>query len=362
MSNFSLGQMRNATPWSLYRMKEVIDLSPTYQREGGIWTDDKRRLLIDTIINRFDVPKIYVHQFAQPIMKDGKPLEYAVIDGKQRLDTLFQFIEGKFALDSDFEYLHAEGIDASNMTYGDLARAYPDLKTDFDSSALDVVAIQTDDIELIEEMFSRLNEAVPLNAAEKRNAKPGPLPPAVRRLSEHAFWQRKVPFANTRYRHYDLAAKMLYIESRKVVPDTKKAYLDKFFNDNMEVAPAAIEPYIEAASQTLTDMTAVFTDNDGLLRSVGMLILYFHLFKAARAMRIDLPSHASLVEFEETRRRNRVLAENDITSAEYDLLEFDRYAQSPNDAIAIRYRLSVMDDRLYDGKLGLKLADADEET
>jgi hypothetical protein len=362
MSNFSLSHMRNATPWSLYRMKEVIDLSPTYQREGGIWTDDKRRLLIDTIINRFDVPKIYLHQFAQPIMKGGKPFEYAVIDGKQRLDTLFQFIEGKFALDSDFEYLHAEGINASNMTYGELARTYPDLKTDFDSSALDVVVIQTDDIELIEEMFSRLNEAVPLNAAEKRNAKPGPVPSAVRRLSEHVFWHTKVPFPNTRYRHYDLAAKMLYIESRRVVPDTKKAYLDKFFNDNTEANQAAIESYLAAASQNLTDMTAVFTDNDGLLRSVGMLILYFHLFKAARAKGIDPPTRASLVEFEETRHLNRGHAENEITSAKYDLLEFDRYAQSPNDAIAIRYRLSVMDDWLYGGTLGLKLADADNET
>lgn len=362
MSSFSLGQMRNASPWSLYRMKDVIDLSPTYQREGGIWNDDKRQLLIDTIINRFDVPKIYVHQFAQPVVKDGKPLEYAVIDGKQRLDTLFMFIEGKFALDSDFEYLHAEGIAASNMTYSDLARAYPDLKTDFDSSPLDVVVIQTDDIELIEEMFSRLNEAVPLNAAEKRNAKPGPVPPAVRTLSGHPFWQNKVPFANTRYRHYDLAAKMLYIESRKVVPDTKKAYLDKFFKDNAEVPPATIEPYLAAASQILTDMTAVFTDRDGLLRSVGMLILYFHLFKAARAMGIGPPSRATLAGFEDTRRQNRELAEHDIASAEYDLLEFDRYAQSPNDAIAIRYRLSVMDDRLYDGKLGLKLSDADDET
>jgi hypothetical protein len=155
---------------------------------------------------------------------------------------------------------------------------------------------------------------------------------------------------------------MLYIESRRVVPDTKKAYLDKFFNDNTEANQAAIESYLAAASQNLTDMTAVFTDNDGLLRSVGMLILYFHLFKAARAKGIDPPTRASLVEFEETRHLNRGHAENEITSAKYDLLEFDRYAQSPNDAIAIRYRLSVMDDWLYGGTLGLKLADADNET
>jgi hypothetical protein len=360
MSSFSLNEMRHAAPWALYRMRDVIDLSPTYQREGGIWTEDKRQLLIDTIINRFDVPKIYVHQFAKPVAKEGKTLEYAVIDGKQRLETLFKFIEGDFALASEFEYFHAENVDAANMTYNDLARAYPDLKTDFDSAPLDVVVIQTEDLELIEEMFSRLNEAVPLNAAEKRNAKPGPVPAAVRQLSEHAFWLSKVPFSNTRYRHYDLVAKMLFIQSRKTVPDTKKAYLDKFFDDNAEVTAAAIGPYLAASTQILTDMAAVFTDKDPLLRSVGMLILYFHLFKAARAMSIVPPSRATLARFEDLRRQNRLIAEHDIASADYDLLEFDRYAQSPNDAIAIRYRLSVMDDRLFNGELGLKIPNADE--
>lgn len=361
MSSFSLGQMRHASPWSLYRIREAIDLSPTYQREGGVWTAAKRQLLIDTIINKFDVPKIYVHQFSKPIVKDGKSIQYAVIDGKQRIETLFKFIEGEFALDPDFEYFHGDEVNAGNMTYNDLARSYPDLKTDFDSAPLDVVTIQTEDTELIEEMFSRLNEAVPLNAAEKRNAKPGPVPDAVRRLSRHAFWQNKVPFSNTRYRHYDLAAKMLYIESRKTVPDTKKAYLDKFFEDNSKASGADIEPYFKAASEVLDEMNAVFVEKDSLLRSVGMLIIYFHLFKAARAAQIALPSRAMLSDFEETRRKNKTLAEQDIASAEYDLLEFDRYAQSPNDAIAIRYRLSVMDDRLYDGKLGLKLSDADDE-
>ena len=62
------------------------------------------------------------------------------------------------------------------MTYSDLGFKYPLLKARFDATSLSVISVRTEDIELIEDMFSRLNEAVPLNAPEKRNAFGGPLP------------------------------------------------------------------------------------------------------------------------------------------------------------------------------------------
>jgi hypothetical protein len=187
-------------------------MNPLYQREGDIWNLDKRQLLIDTIVNQFDVPKIYLHKFPRAVQRDdGKTYEYAVIDRKQRLTAIWAFIDGRFPLASDFAYLKSEEngltVTAGGLTYADLARKYPDVKTDFDSYALDVVCVETDEIELIEDLFSRLNEAVPLSAPEKRNALPGPLPPAVRTLARHSFFTAKLPFSNRRYRHYDLAAK-----------------------------------------------------------------------------------------------------------------------------------------------------------
>ena len=35
----------------------------------------------------------------------------------------------------------------------------------------------------------------------------------------------------------------------------------------------------------------------------------------------------------------------------YDLLEFDRYSQAPNEAIAMRFRLAVLDEKLFGGQL-----------
>lgn len=353
MTNFSLGYLLNSSAWNLFRIRDRIDMEPEYQREGDVWTSGKRKLLIDTIINGFDVPKIYMHKFAEPIEKNGKSYEYAVIDGKQRLSAIWDFIQGKFDLDEDFAYVKDETVKASNFTYSDLSRNYPDIKADFDAYHIAVVTIETKDIELIEDMFSRLNEAMPLNAAEKRNARPGPLPKAVRGLVEHGFFTEKLPFTNRRYRHLDLAAKMLLLASRENVADTKKIYIDRFFETHAKSDQNQIEPYIDRASSALDRMSDLFVDKDSLLRSVGMVTLYFILFE--RAIELEMVSDITrpiLQGFEDLRRGNRLKAQEDLPDAEYDLLEFDRYTQSPNDAIAMRFRLAVIDEKAFGKKFG----------
>ena len=64
--------------------RNVIDESPPYQRQGAIWSTEKRQLFVDSILNNFDVPKIYLHDLRghDPVVK------FAVIDGKQRLDAI----------------------------------------------------------------------------------------------------------------------------------------------------------------------------------------------------------------------------------------------------------------------------------
>ena len=140
-------------------------MSPDYQRMGGVWTPEKKQLLIDSILNDYDLPKIYFHAFSRDQRKETG-YAYAVIDGRQRLETIWQFIEGRFSLSDDFVYQEDEGISLANLGYSDIASNYPKIKIKFDSFVLPVVGVSTDDQDLIEDMFSRLNEAVPLNATK----------------------------------------------------------------------------------------------------------------------------------------------------------------------------------------------------
>src|SRR5439155_9880909 len=116
----------------------------------------------------------------------------------------------KIALAADFEYFKDSSIEAGNMKYTELGQVYPDLKVQFDSFQLAAVCIETNELEMIEEMFSRLNESAPLTAPEKRNAYGGPLPHAIRKLATNSFFTGALPFPNKRYRHFDLATKFLF--------------------------------------------------------------------------------------------------------------------------------------------------------
>jgi hypothetical protein len=311
---------------------------------------------LHTGLNGFDIPKLYFreHVLLQSQPEDDSQYKYAIIDGKQRLTSIWEFMDGRFALSEDFEFLRDTSINAGGLTYSELGAMYPTLLLDFDQTNLPIVTITTDDEELIEEMFSRLNEAVPLTAAEKRNAFGGPLPTIVRHLAAHEFFTNKLPFANSRYRHYDIAAKMLLFEHQNGVADTKKIYLDDLVKDFRKLAMNDPETSRRAellgarVTAIVESMTERFIDDDPLLRPVGMISIYYLLFREAReSHHHDQLTRSNLQAFESRRENNRREAEDNMAQASYPLLEFDRLAQSPNDGVALKYRLSVLQSFIY---------------
>jgi len=342
--SFEITELRNSTVWQLYRMRDRIQLDPEYQRLGGIWTLESRQLLIDSILNGFDIPKLYLHKFSAPLEVGKRAYDFAIIDGKQRLETIWQFIDGGISLDSGFKYFKDSSVSAASMTYSELGHKYPELKADFDGYPLTAICIETDDLEMIEEMFSRLNEAVPLTAAEKRNALGGPIPVAIRKLAKEKFFTSCIPFSNRRYRHYDLIAKFLLAENSGKVVDTKKPYLDRFVASYAGESRSKVPPFVKKTDALLTRMTEVFVENDWLLQQVGMVVLYYLVFRFARdaGWPADQLSRKKFADFHDLRTKNRAKAEKDLATADYELIEFDQFGQSPNDGYALRLRLRVI--------------------
>lgn len=361
MRDFTLSDYKNASILDLYSQRSEIQLAPPYQRIGGVWSRETRQLLLDSILNRFDLPKFYFHEFVPPRTEGSKVFHFAIIDGKQRLQTIWDFIDGGIALADDFTYLADDTIDARGMTYTELGQKYPRLKALFDAYNLDIVTIRTHDVDRIEDMFSRLNEATPLNAPEKRNALGGPLPAEITRLSLHRLFREKVPFADTRYRHRDLAAKALWIEYKDATVNTKKADLDGFvrlFRDKRrarrpEASKKVVGKLVSETEATLEEMASVFGDKDVLLKQVGLITLYFHLYRNVRRKRVGGVGRSELEWFEKLRTENKKRAESDAPIEELDteLFEFDKHAQTPNDSYALRIRLRILLRRLS-GKFG----------
>ncbi len=350
MSSFTLSAMRNSNVAYLNRMRAQIQLDPPYQRQGAVWSVDKKRLLLDSLLNGFDIPKIYLHEHSTPLVVDGRRIRYSLIDGRQRLEAIWGYLDGDFALADDFVLFDDGSTTAAGKTFSELERSDDLLAAFLTSMNLDVCVIRTDDVEMIEEMFSRLNEAVPLNAAEKRNGRGGALRPVVRGLVDHPFFVKKLPFDNTRYRHYDLALKFLLWSDHGGPSDVKKRQLDEFWD-----AHSANEAHVAQLSDTVTAvldaMVPAFEDGDRLLANVGMISVYFLSFAKRHRASETMPSRTAFVAFNEARSLDRFEHEEALPPELKDYIEFDGLAQTPNDGYALTFRLGVL-ERFLDKYLG----------
>src|SRR5690606_36910462 len=122
--------------------------------------------------------------------------------------------KGEFNLSDNIEYNRDKDIQLANLSYEELGKRYPHIKINFDSFVLPIIVIQTEDLELIEDMFSRLNDGVLLNAAEKRNALGGEVIVKLRELIKNDFFTLKLKISNKRFQHFEIASRFLLIEER----------------------------------------------------------------------------------------------------------------------------------------------------
>jgi hypothetical protein len=323
--------------------RNVINEKPPYQRQGAIWSLEKRQLFIDSVFNHYDVPKIYLHDLRghDPIYK------YAIVDGKQRLDAIWGFLTSTFPLADDFKAIDTQGRPPllGGSYFKDL---HPDWQDLFKGRALDVVLVQNAEEEDIEELFSRLNNGEPLNAAEKRNAMGGRMCTLIREVAEKPFFEY-LPYGNNRYQHLELAAKLLLLEQTEAaggpaLADLKKKFLDKLVADNKSLPDASAQGLSKRLDSQLGLMTRIFDKKDPLLAKQAYPPLYYIWTKlmnkeyAHKSLYSWL--HKFLEDFQAERTANLEKPEDDRDPA---LLEFDRLMQQgTNDIGSLETRVSIL--------------------
>ena len=194
-------------------------------------------------------------------------------------------------------------------------------------------------------MFSRLNEAVPLNSAEKRNAFGGYMVKAIRDISQHELFTKKVRFNNRRFQHYEIAARLLLVEISQIennkLIDTKKVYLDAMAKNYRTENTDRVEDVKMKVSFVLNLMNNLYVEQDILLRAQGSMVVNYLLFKWANNNGIAI-TRSTLLNFDDSVKSNKIIAEVDYEAADYDLLEFDRlnlYGTNDVSNIKERYRI-----------------------
>ncbi|SFS18890.1 Protein of unknown function DUF262 [Dyella sp. OK004] len=329
---------RRTVSWWNSRRNE-IDFSPSYQRKGNVWGEGAKAYLIDSIINDYDIPKIYLADFSfgnSPLNSINR--RYAVIDGKQRLEAIIDFMADKFPLRSDFLYELNPLLELGGLYYRDLKQSHADVADKVDQFNLDVMSVITDDEAKINDLFIRLNSSKPLTAPEFRNAMKGVVPKLIAEIAKHKFFSACVKFSTKRGEDKAVAAKLLLLEFRGTYVDTKKTQIDRLVDEGV----AAESPgFDEAASRvlvTLDAMASVFVEKDPLLSSQGPVTVYYQI---VRRMGAIAGLREALIGFNRIREENKRRVAEGI-AGDHGLSNFDMMARNTNDAGSIKLRTTIL--------------------
>ncbi|AST68103.1 hypothetical protein BFG07_05110 [Kosakonia cowanii] len=150
---------------SYYSIAELVDMlmrrdlivNSNYQRAAGLWPEGPSSYFIDTILEGFPFPKIYLYEFMN---RSERKVKKEIVDGQQRITTIRRYIDNQFKVKGDSQY--------SGLFFRELPIEVQDQFMSYTVSA-DVIRNATRS-EILQ-MFRRMNAyTLPLNNAEKRHS------------------------------------------------------------------------------------------------------------------------------------------------------------------------------------------------
>lgn len=144
--------------WDLYNRK-LLELDPPYQRRS-VWNQEYKDFFIDTVLNGYPAPAIFIYQEITP---EGVS-KVSIVDGKQRLSTLFEFAQNVFSVPEKSTIERFRG-----KYFKDLDS---EVKQDFWKYQFAIEYLPSSDEKIITDIFDRLNRNVSkLTPQELRHAK-----------------------------------------------------------------------------------------------------------------------------------------------------------------------------------------------
>ena len=158
--------------WSIAEIYQKIKdgkliLDPDYQRRA-IWGSDKKTAFIESLYMEIMIPPIYVVEIpGEDILDETK---YEVVDGKQRLTAIMDYIKGTLRLsERNLEY-YADIF--GGKSFSEVREIEPEKTSQMLSSILDIYVITANSPEFTKyDIFARLNRgAEKLKVNEIRRA------------------------------------------------------------------------------------------------------------------------------------------------------------------------------------------------
>lgn len=232
-----------------------IDLQPDFQR-GEVWSQKKKKTLIDTIIRKWRIPPIHVVRNTTTAIEE-------VLDGQQRLVAIRDFINGDFPIDGYIEPSDPQIENLHGMRYQQLA---PEIRRSINQYPITFVRLTEYNPSEPAELFYRLNQPASLTSAEKRNAYIGKtrdqVKDLVKLLEQSGGNKDSIGFSNVRLAYDDVISKFVFaVETGTLKRKITLNDLSERYRANKEFSDKTLE-LCEDTIVKLTEALCIIADSE----------------------------------------------------------------------------------------------------
>lgn len=251
----------------LHKQKDLINPKPQYQRTA-VWQPTKKKLLIDSILRGYDIPKFYFRKTPHD------PLySYEVTDGQQRMRAILEFIENEYNLDES----QIDDLNTKGKSYKDFQNRKNWLNH-FDNYTINIALITEASQEEIRTLFARLQMGESLNPVELRHALSSNIGNAIAAIVDtHPFFDIDCKISNTRYKHQDYldnAIALSYYDATRNIKavDMRFLYME-FANTKLD----EMQPMLKTVHFVLDMMKKINSYKKGMFKNKWAFVDVFYL-------------------------------------------------------------------------------------
>lgn len=231
--------------------KGTLEPRPEFQRRL-VWSNKDKSAFLETVLLKYPFPEIYVA--AGEVDVDTGDAKEMLVDGQQRITTLFEYFSG-----------------SKELKLSKPIKPYSDLQNDEKEAFLQYEVVVRDlgkvDIDKIREVFRRINATrYALNAMEIHNARyEGELKSCVEELAQRPFFESHRIFSATEVRR---------MQDTKFILSVVITLLSAYFNRD-----DAIEEWLQQYNDEFPLASDVQKDMDYILNFIASM----HLPEKSRA-------------------------------------------------------------------------------
>ncbi|MDI6102109.1 DUF262 domain-containing protein [Actinoplanes sp. NEAU-A12] len=317
--------------------RNLLELSPPYQRRS-VWNQSYKDYFVDTVLLNYPAPAVFLFE---DITDEGVG-NYAVVDGKQRLQTVFDFIKGEFPVSEKASIPRLRGLHFSEFGSAEKRSLY--------AYQFSIEFLPSTDEGTLSNIFDRINRNVAkLTAQELRHAKySGIFAATAERLTEEMTRRLPTDFpriassSKRQMKDVELVVNLLLLTERGVESysqsDLDAAYSDR--DEDWEVASEVEEEFLQTVALIKELAEGLLSGEAKRLRNqADFYSLYGSLLQLKRAEK--LPDSNSIIQ-----NLNAFMASVNSEDARADSANARRYYEAArsnsNDPAQRRDRISLI--------------------